>query len=172
MPRFNPLFVHGGTGLGKTHLLQALAQAAEESGRRVAYLTAERFMFGFVAAMKTGTTEDFRARFGEIDLLLLDDVQGLHGKSVQQAFSSALNALMDAHRQVVIAADRHPGDLDAFDERLRSRLGAGLVIELRPLDDEVRARDHRRAGRAGGRCSRPASHCRWMWRGSWPATGG
>ncbi len=135
---FNPLFFHAAVGLGKTHLLQAIAHKAGELRRRVVYLTAEKFMYGFVSSLKDHTTIAFKERLRSIDLLIIDDVQFLQGKSVQQEFSHTLNALFDAGRQVVVAADSPPADLENHDERLRSRLSGGLCIEIRSFDEELR----------------------------------
>jgi chromosomal replication initiator protein len=137
-PVFNPLYLHAAVGLGKTHLLQAIAAAGSEHGRRVVYLTAERFMYGFVAALKSQSAIAFKEQLRGIDTLVIDDLQFLQGKSVQQEFCHTLNALMDSGRQVVIAADRPPAELDALEERVRSRLAGGLVVEIAPLDEELR----------------------------------
>jgi chromosomal replication initiator protein len=137
-PLYNPLFVHSSVGLGKTHLCQALAQAMESEGKRVIYLTAERFMYGFVAALKTQTAIAFKERLRAIDVLIIDDAQFLTGKTIQQEFCHTLNALIDAGKQVIVAADRAPIDLEAIEERMRSRLQAGLVVEIGALDDELR----------------------------------
>jgi chromosomal replication initiator protein len=139
-PIYNPLYVHAAVGLGKTHLLQATAQAAEASGRRVIYLTAEKFMYGFVLALKAQTALVFKEKLRAIDILVIDDVQFLHGKSIQQEFCHTLNALIDAGRQVIVAADRSPADLEALDERVRSRLAGGLVVEIGTLDEELRVK--------------------------------
>ncbi|MCK0209129.1 chromosomal replication initiator protein DnaA [Starkeya koreensis] len=137
-PVFNPLYLHAAVGLGKTHLLQAIAAAGATSGRRVVYLTAERFMYGFVAALKSQSALAFKEQLRGIDTLVIDDLQFLQGKSVQQEFCHTLNALMDSGRQVVIAADRPPAELDALEERVRSRLAGGLVVEIAPLDEELK----------------------------------
>ena len=136
--RFNPLFIHAGVGLGKTHLLQAIAWHANRLGRRVLYLTAEKFMFGFVAALKNQTALAFKEALRGIDLLIIDDLQFLQGKSVQHEFCHTLNALIDSGRPVVIAADRPPGELESLDERVRSRLAGGLPVEIGPLEEELR----------------------------------
>ncbi|GGE29521.1 chromosomal replication initiator protein DnaA [Agaricicola taiwanensis] len=136
--RFNPLYVHASVGLGKTHLLQAVGTEAESGGRRVLYLTAERFMFGFVSALRAQTALAFKETLRGIDVLIIDDVQFLQGKSVQQEFGHTLNALIDANKQVVIAADRPPAELESLDERLRSRLAGGLSVEMGGLDEELR----------------------------------
>ncbi len=137
-PVYNPLYIHAAVGLGKTHLLQATAQAAENAGRRVIYLTAEKFMYGFVLALKAQTALAFKEKLRTIDILVIDDVQFLHGKSIQQEFCHTLNALIDAGRQVIIAADRPPADLEALEERVRSRLAGGLVVEIGALDETLR----------------------------------
>ena len=138
MPVFNPLFVHSNVGLGKTHLLQGIAQSVEASGRRVLYLTAERFMYGFVSALKAQTAIAFKESLRGIDLLVLDDAQFLQGPKSQQEFGHTLNALIDAGKQVVVAADRPPGDLEGLDERLQSRLAGGLAVEIGALDEALR----------------------------------
>jgi chromosomal replication initiator protein len=138
MPAFSPLYIHAAVGLGKTHLLQALAQAAVSQGRRVVYLTAEKFMYGFVASLKAQTAIAFKENLRAIDLLIFDDAQFLQGKSIQTEFCHALNALVDAGRQVVVAADRPPGDLEALEERVRSRLAGGLCVEMGALDEPLR----------------------------------
>ena len=139
-PIFNPLYAHAGVGLGKTHLLQALAHAANENNRRVIYLTAERFMSGFVASLTAQTSIAFKERLRAIDLLIIDDVQFLQGKSIQQEFCHTLNALIDAGRQVVVAADRPPSELETLDERVLSRFKGGLCVDIGPLDDALRAK--------------------------------
>lgn len=137
-PIFNPLYLHAPVGLGKTHLLQAVAWAGVNRNRRVVYLTAERFMYGFVAALKSHAAIAFKDALRSIDTLLIDDLQFLTGKNMQQEFCHTLNALMDAGRQVIVAADRPPSELDALDDRVRSRLAGGLVVELAPLEEELR----------------------------------
>ncbi|WP_232630104.1 chromosomal replication initiator protein DnaA [Methylobacterium sp. Leaf118] len=135
---YNPLYVHAGVGLGKTHLLHAAGHAAREAGRRVIYLTADRFMYGFVNALKTQSALAFKERLRAIDLLILDDVQFIQGKSIQTEFGHTLNALIDSGRQVVVASDRPPTELEALDERVRSRLAGGLVVEIGTLDEGLR----------------------------------
>jgi len=136
---FNPLYIHAGVGLGKTHLLQALTWAGNASpDRKVLYLTAERFVFGFVAALKSQTAIAFKEALRAIDVLVIDDLQFLQGKSTQAEFCHTLNALIDAGRQVVIAADRPPSDLESLEERVRSRLAGGLVVEMGLLGEELR----------------------------------
>jgi chromosomal replication initiator protein len=138
LPAFSPLYIHATVGLGKTHLLQGIAHAATAQGRRAIYLTAEKFMYGFVAALKAQTAIAFKESLRSIDLLIFDDAQFLQGRSIQIEFCHALNALVDAGRQVVVAADRPPADLEALEERVRSRLAGGLCVEMGGLDEALR----------------------------------
>jgi chromosomal replication initiator protein len=135
---FNPLYIHAGVGLGKTHLLQAITWAGNGSDRKVLYLTAERFMYGFVSALRSQTTLAFKEALRTIDVLVIDDLQFLQGRSTQAEFCHTLNALIDAGRQVVIASDRPPADLESLDDRVRSRLAGGLVVEIGSLGEELR----------------------------------
>jgi chromosomal replication initiator protein len=135
---FCPLYLHSAVGLGKTHLLQAVAHTAAQQGRSVIYLTAEKFMYGFVAALQSQTAIAFKERLRAIDLLIFDDAQFLQGKNIQAEFGHALNALLDAGREVIVAADRPPNDLESLDERVRSRLSVGLCVEIGALDEPLR----------------------------------
>jgi chromosomal replication initiator protein len=135
---FNPLYVHAGVGLGKTHLLQAVTWAGNGGDRKVLYLTAERFMYGFVSALRSQNTLAFKEAVRAIDVLIIDDLQFLQGRSTQAEFCHTLNALIDAGRQVVIASDRPPADLESLDDRVRSRLAGGLVVEIGSLGEELR----------------------------------
>jgi chromosomal replication initiator protein len=136
---FNPLYIHAGVGLGKTHLLQAIAWAGNASAeRKVLYLTAEKFMYGFVSALRAQNALAFKEALRAIDVLVIDDLQFLQGKSTQAEFCHTLNALIDSGRQVVIAADRPPSDLESLEERVRSRLAGGLVVEMGSLGEELR----------------------------------
>jgi chromosomal replication initiator protein len=136
---FNPLYIHAGVGLGKTHLLQAITWAGNASGdRRILYLTAEKFMYGFVSALKSQTAIAYKEALRGIDVLVIDDLQFLTGKNMQAEFCHTLNALIDAGRQVIIAADRPPSELETLDDRVRSRLAGGLVVEMGPLGEELR----------------------------------
>lgn len=137
-PVFNPLYIHAAVGLGKTHLLQAVAWAGALHGRRTTYLTAERFMYGFVAALKAHSAIAFKDTLRSIDTLVIDDLQFLKGNNLQQEFCHTLNALLDGGRQVIVAADCPPGELEHLDERVRSRLAGGLVVELGPLEEDLR----------------------------------
>ncbi len=136
---FNPLYMHAAVGLGKTHLLQAITWAGNNGGdRKVLYLTAERFMYGFVSSLRSQTTLAFKEALRAIDVLVIDDLQFLQGRSTQAEFCHTLNALIDAGRQVVIASDRPPADLESLDDRVRSRLAGGLVVEIGSLGEELR----------------------------------
>jgi chromosomal replication initiator protein len=135
---FNPLYIHAGVGLGKTHLLQAITWTGNGGDRKVLYLTAERFMYGFVSALRSQNTIAFKEAVRAIDVLIIDDLQFLQGRSTQAEFCHTLNALIDAGRQVVIASDRPPADLESLDDRVRSRLAGGLVVEIGSLGEELR----------------------------------
>jgi chromosomal replication initiator protein len=136
---FNPLYIHAGVGLGKTHLLQAITWSGNAAGERKAlYLTAEKFMYGFVSALRTQTALAFKEALRGIGVLVIDDLQFLQGKSTQAEFCHTLNALIDAGRQVVIASDRPPSELESLDDRVRSRLAGGLVVEMGSLGEELR----------------------------------
>ena len=139
--KFNPLFLHGGVGLGKTHLMQAIAWHVREHdpARRVVYLSAERFMFQFVRAIRDKDQMTFKEQLRSVDVLMVDDVQFISGKnSTQEEFFHTFNALMDQNRQIVISADRSPSDLEDIEERIRSRLGGGLVADIHQTDYELR----------------------------------
>ncbi len=139
---FNPLFVHAAAGLGKTHLLSAVAHRIRERrpDRKVMFLTAERFMINFVMALRQKDTISFKDQFAAVDVLLIDDFQFLQGKTMQQEFCHAFNSLVDQRRQVIVAADVPPVQLDAIDQRMRSRLMGGLVVDIEMPDLETRRR--------------------------------
>ncbi len=138
--RFNPLFIHSGVGLGKTHLLQAIANAAVSSDRmpRVVYLTAEYFMWRFATAIRDNDALTLKDSLRNIDLLIIDDMQFLQGKMIQNEFCHLLNMLLDSAKQVVVAADRAPWELESLDPRVRSRLQGGVAIEVEAPDYEMR----------------------------------
>jgi chromosomal replication initiator protein len=138
--RFNPLFLHGSVGLGKTHLLHAISWDVKQRHpeAEVLYLTAERFMSGFVQALRARDALAFKDKLRKIDILLIDDMEFLQGPTIQQEFCHTLNSLIDGGRQVVVAADRAPTQLDKLDTRMRSRLGGGLVVEIGTMDYELR----------------------------------
>ena len=138
---YNPLFLYGGVGLGKTHLMHAIAwhirQAMPE--RKVVYLSAEKFMYHFVRAIRFQNSVAFKEQFRSVDVLMIDDVQFLNGKdSTQEEFFHTFNALVDANRQVIVSADKSPSDLEGMEERLRSRLGWGLVADIHATTYELR----------------------------------
>ncbi len=135
---YNPLYLHANVGLGKTHLVQSIAQSAAAGGRNVVYLTAEKFMYGFASSLKNQTTLAYKEQLRAIDLLIVDDVQFLNGKVIPHEFGHVLNSMLDSGRQVVVAADRQPSELDNLDDRVRSRLMGGVSFELGPLDLELR----------------------------------
>ena len=137
---FNPLFVHGNVGLGKTHLLHAISWDVKQRRpeAQVLYLTAERFMSGFVQALRARDALAFKEKLRKIDILLIDDMEFLQGPTIQQEFCHTLNSLIDGGRQVVVAADRAPTQLDKLDMRMRSRLGGGLVADIGPMDYDLR----------------------------------
>ena len=138
---FNPLFLHGGTGLGKTHLMHAIGQdyLARHPDAKVVYMSAEKFMFEFVSAMRAKDTYSFKARLRAADVLMIDDVQFIAGKeSTQEEFFHTMNELISAGRRLVISADRSPQDLDGIESRILSRLSWGLVADVNPADFELR----------------------------------
>ncbi len=136
----NPLFIHAATGLGKTHLLQAIAWRIMERqpSRRILYLSAEQFMFHFLSALKAREVLDFKERFQAVDVLLVDDFQFLQGRTMQQEFCQVFNWLMDSRRQIVVAADAGPAELEKIDARMRSRLLGGLVVDMQTPDENMR----------------------------------
>ncbi|MEM7216638.1 MAG: chromosomal replication initiator protein DnaA [Pseudomonadota bacterium] len=137
---FNPLIIHAGVGLGKTHLLQAIAWRTRNRNpkARVLYLTAEYFMWRFASAIRDKTALTLKESLRDIDILLIDDMQFLQGKSIQAEFCHLLNDLIDSARQVIVAADRPPTELESLDERVRSRLRGGVTLEIKAPDYELR----------------------------------
>ena len=138
---FNPLFLYGGVGLGKTHLMHAIAHAMEEfwPEKTVMYLSAEKFMYQFVKALRANDTMNFKEQFRSVDVLMIDDIQFISGKeSTQEEFFHTFNALVDQNKQIIISADKAPSDLVGVDERLRSRLAWGLVADIQPTSYELR----------------------------------
>lgn len=137
----NPLFLYGGVGLGKTHLMHAIAWhiRRHQPRRKVLYLSAEKFMYQFVRALRNKDTVSFKEQFRSVDVLMIDDVQFISGKdSTQEEFFHTFNALVDQNKQLVISGDRSPSDLDGIEERVRSRLGWGLVADIHATSYELR----------------------------------
>ncbi|HVJ34246.1 MAG TPA: chromosomal replication initiator protein DnaA [Terriglobia bacterium] len=138
---FNPLFLYGGVGLGKTHLMHAIAWhiRRRKPHKRVIYLSAEKFMYQFIRALRNKSTMAFKEQFRSVDVLMVDDVQFIIGKeSTQEEFFHTFNALADQNRQVILSADKSPSDLEGLEERMRSRLGWGLVADIHPTTYELR----------------------------------
>ncbi len=138
---FNPLFLYGGVGLGKTHLMHAIAWELTEKQPEmtVLYLSAEQFMYRFVQALRDRKIMDFKQMFRSVDMLMVDDVQFIAGKdSTQEEFFHTFNALVDQNKQIVISADCAPGEIARLEERIKSRLQCGLVVDLHPTDYELR----------------------------------
>ncbi|ATG48458.1 chromosomal replication initiator protein DnaA [Celeribacter ethanolicus] len=138
---FNPLFLYGGVGLGKTHLMHAIAHEirVRDPKLRVLYLSAEQFMYRFVQALRDRQMIDFKQIFRSVDVLMVDDVQFIAGKdSTQEEFFHTFNALVDQNKQIIISADRAPGEIQGLEDRIKSRLQCGLVVDLHPTDYELR----------------------------------
>jgi chromosomal replication initiator protein len=138
---FNPLYIYGGVGLGKTHLMHAIGHAisANSPEKKVMYLSAEKFMYRFIRALRFKDTMNFKDQFRSVDVLMIDDVQFIAGKdSTQEEFFHTFNALVDQNHQIIISGDRSPTDLEGMEERMRSRLGWGLVADIHPTDYELR----------------------------------
>ena len=142
---FNPLFLYGGVGLGKTHLMHAIAWELKERGETsgkpvsVAYLSAEKFMYRFIAAIRGHQTIQFKEQLRGVDVLMVDDLQFLIGKdNTQEEFFHTFNYLVEAGKQIVISADKSPSDLNGLDNRLRTRLGCGMVADLHSTTFELR----------------------------------
>lgn len=138
---FNPLFLYGGVGLGKTHLMHAIAWEIRQRSPqgRVIYMSAEKFMYSFVRALRNQDTVSFKEQFRAVDVLMIDDVQFIAGKdATQEEFFHTFNALVDQGRQIVLSADKSPSNLEEIGDRLRSRLSSGLVADLHPTNFELR----------------------------------
>jgi chromosomal replication initiator protein len=139
---FNPLFLYGGVGLGKTHLMHAVGLELTHRGAApsaVAYMSAEKFMYRFIAALRSQQTIEFKDQLRSVDVLMIDDLQFLIGKdNTQEEFFHTFNALVDAGKQIVVSADKSPSDLDGLEDRLRTRLGCGMVADLHATTFELR----------------------------------
>ncbi|MBV9735482.1 MAG: chromosomal replication initiator protein DnaA [Acidisphaera sp.] len=142
-PAFNPLFLYGGVGLGKTHLMHAMAWEllgrADTRGVSLAYMSAEKFMYRFIGAIRSQSTMEFKEQLRSLDVLMIDDLQFLIGKdNTQEEFFHTFNALIDAGRQIVVSADKSPSDLSGLEDRLRTRLGCGMVADIHATTFELR----------------------------------
>ncbi len=141
---FNPLFLYGGVGLGKTHLMHAIAWDLMSPARpggavSVAYMSAEKFMYKFIAAIRSQSTMEFKEQHRSVDVLMIDDLQFLIGKdATQEEFFHTFNALVDAGKQIVVSADKSPSDLSGLEDRVRTRLGCGMVADLHATTFELR----------------------------------
>ncbi|MFT5743777.1 MAG: chromosomal replication initiator protein [Paracoccaceae bacterium] len=138
---FNPLFLYGGVGLGKTHLMHAIAHELKRSKPElnVLYLSAEQFMYRFISALRERKMIDFKQMFRAVDVLMVDDVQFIAGKeSTQEEFFHTFNALVDQNKQIILSADRAPGEIKDLEDRIKSRMQCGLVVDLHPTDYELR----------------------------------
>ena len=140
-PAYNPLFLYGDVGIGKTHLMQSIAWETQiqHPHKKLLYVSAEKFMHRFVSSLRYKDTHSFKEEFRSVDLLLIDDFQFIAGKeSTQEEFFHTFNALIDQNRQIVISADRSPSDLDGVEDRIKSRLNWGLVADIGAPDYELR----------------------------------
>jgi len=141
-PGFNPLFLYGGVGLGKTHLMHAIGielSRRDTTPIQVAYMSAEKFMYRFIAAIRSQSTMEFKEQLRSVDVLMVDDLQFLIGKdNTQEEFFHTFNALVDAGKQIVVSADKSPSDLSGLEDRLRTRLGCGMVADLHATTFELR----------------------------------
>ena len=138
---YNPLFLYGGVGLGKTHLMHAIAWYIKKKNpsRNVVYMSAEKFMYHFIKAVRFKDTMEFKESFRSVDVLMIDDIQFICGKeSTQEEFFHTFNTLVDNRRQVIVSADKSPSDLEGMESRLKSRLGWGLVADIHPTTYELR----------------------------------
>ena len=132
---YNPLYIYGGVGLGKTHILNAIGNQLKLIEKKVIYLSAERFMYQFVKSIKNRDTHKFKEIFRNADVLILDDIQFISGKEVtQEEFFYTFNSLLENQSQVVISCDRSPNELDRIQDRIKSRLSGGLVVDVQPPD--------------------------------------
>lgn len=137
---FNPLFLYGGVGLGKTHLMHSIgAELLQRGNVSVAYMSAEKFMYRFIAAIRSQSTMEFKEQLRSVDVLMIDDLQFLIGKdNTQEEFFHTFNALVDAGRQIIVSADKSPSDLSGLEDRLRTRLGCGMVADIHATTFELR----------------------------------
>ena len=136
---YNPLFIYGSVGLGKTHILNSIGNELKKTDKKIIYLSAERFMYQFVKSIKNKDTQKFKDVFRNADVLILDDIQFISGKEVtQEEFFYTFNSLIENQSQVIISCDRSPNDLDRIQDRIKSRLSGGLVVDIQPPDIALR----------------------------------
>jgi len=138
---YNPLFIYGGVGLGKTHTMQAIAQhiLSKNPQAKVKYISSEKFVTDLISSIKNRSTEKFSQKYREIDVLLIDDIQFLAGKEAsQEEFFHTFNVLYDAHKQIILSSDRPPREIPRIEDRLITRFGWGLVVDIQPPDYETR----------------------------------
>jgi len=136
---YNPLYVYGTVGLGKTHILNAIGNELKKTDKKIIYLSAERFMYQFVKSIKNKDTQKFKDVFRNVDVLILDDIQFISGKEVtQEEFFYTFNSLIENQSQVIISCDRPPNDLDRIQDRIKSRLAGGLVVDIQAPDIALR----------------------------------
>ena len=150
---YNPFFLYGGVGLGKTHLMHAIGQRALEinPASRVVYITSETFVREFVTALQSNSVPEFRNKYRTVDILLIDDIQFISGKeSTQEEFFHTFNTLHGDHKQIVITSDRSPKDIPDLEDRLRSRFSGGLIIDIKPPEFETRIAILRKKAKAEG----------------------
>ena len=150
---YNPFFLYGGVGLGKTHLMHAIGQRAIEinPSARVVYITSETFVREYVTALQSNAVPDFRNKYRTVDILLIDDIQFIAGKdSTQEEFFHTFNTLHSDHKQIVITSDRSPKDIPDLEDRLRSRFSGGLIIDIKPPEFETRIAILRKKAKAEG----------------------
>ena len=141
VPAYNPLFLYGGVGLGKTHLMHAIAWRIKEifPEKKVIYISAEKFMYLFIRSLRYKDAMSFKELFRTVDVLMIDDVQFIGGKdTTQEEFFHTFNELVDNNRQIILSADKSPSNLDGVEDRLKSRLGWGLVADIHPTNYELR----------------------------------
>ncbi len=150
---YNPFFMYGGVGLGKTHLMHAIGQHALElnASAKVVYITSETFLNEFVTALQMNTIDEFRNKYRKVDILLIDDIQFISGKeSTQEEFFHTFNALHGDHKQIVITSDRPPKAIEHLEDRLRSRFSGGLIIDIKPPEFETRVAILKKKAKAEG----------------------
>jgi chromosomal replication initiator protein len=136
---YNPLFLYGGVGLGKTHLLHAIGHAASQNNLQALYVSGEQFTNDFIGSIRTGNGEEFRNRYRSVDILLVDDIQFISGKEqTEECFFHTFNELHNGSRQIVLSSDRSPKEMPLIEDRLRSRFEWGLTVDIQPPDFETR----------------------------------